>query len=144
MRNYLGACLFIALIIAACSKVDIHTAPLPPPPPKYSEDVIYCGIGPSAEYKGGTAAWMKFLSNNLKWPEDAVSMDYKGTIRVRFVIEKDGTVSNVEASEGPKLFQNEAIRVISLSNGGWLPETTSGHAVRSYKTQPIVFRISED
>jgi len=76
--------------------------------------------------------------------EEAVSVDYEGTIRVRFVIEKGGTASNIEASGGPEEFQQEAIRVISMSSGNWQPEMFFGHAVRSNKTQPIVFRLIED
>jgi protein TonB len=119
---------------------------MPPPPPKDPENdhSFGCGIGPEAEYKGGTAAWLKFLSTTLSYPEDAVTCDVEGTVRVKFVIEKDGTVSNVEALGGPEMLQQEAIHAITMSSGNWLPETMFGHAVKSYKIQPIIFRLAVD
>ena len=67
-----------------------------------------------------------------------------GTVRVQFVIEKDGTVTNVQALSGPEMLQQEAIHAITKSSGAWIPETWFGHAVKSYKIQPIVFRLAVD
>jgi len=98
--------------------------------------------GPDAEYKGGAAAWLQFLNANCKYPEEAVNGEISGTVKVKFVVEKDGTVSNVEALSGPDILQKEAIRVIRTS-GQWEAMTLNGHTVRSYKIQPIVFRLEQ-
>jgi len=145
MRSSLRYCLFAVLMAAGCSKAEIRTPLAPPPPPPQNDpENVFCGIGPSAEYKGGTAAWMKFLSSTLAYPDEAVTSEVEGRVRVRFVIEKDGTVTNVEALDGPSILQQEAIHAITMSSGSWQPETMFGHAVRSYKVQPILFKLAVD
>lgn len=61
-------------------------------------------------------------------------------MKVRFVVEKDGTVSNIQALSGADILQKEAIRVIKLSNQ-WEPATMGALKVRAYKIQPIVFEL---
>lgn len=134
-----GLALFSA---AGCYKADLKTEPATTA--KVSDaaesDLIFNRCGPDAEYKGGAAAWLQFLSANCKYPEEAVNGEVSGSVRVKFVVEKDGTVSHVEAMSGPEVLQKEAIRVIRAS-GQWEPSTLNGRKVRSYKIQPIVFKL---
>ncbi|HEY4287343.1 MAG TPA: energy transducer TonB [Puia sp.] len=132
----------LALFSAAgCYKADLKTEP--DTAAKVSDatetDHIYDN-GPDAEYKGGVSAWLQFLNTSCKYPDEAVNSEISGTVKVKFVVEKDGTVSNVQALSGPDILQKEAIRVISASKQ-WEPMSLDGHKVRSYKIQPIVFRL---
>jgi protein TonB len=58
------------------------------------------------------------------------------TVVVRFIVDKEGNVSDVEAISGPAPLQKEAVRVIRLS-GKWEPAIQNGRKVKSYKKQPI-------
>ncbi|HMI64064.1 MAG TPA: energy transducer TonB [Puia sp.] len=134
-----GLALFSA---AGCYKADLKIEP--ETAAKVSDatetDSEIYGCGPDAEYKGGVASWLQFLNTNCKYPEEAVNGEISGTVRVKFVVEKDGTVSHVEAMSGPEVLQKEAIRVVAAS-GQWEPSILNGHKVRSYKIQPIVFKL---
>ena len=145
MSSHLRYCLFIVLIAAGCGKADIRTSPAPPPPPPKDPDgYVSTGHVPDAEFKGGASAWLKFLSSNIKYPDSAVNAEIQGTIHVRFIIERDGKVSNIQPLEGARVLQDEAVRVISLSSGNWQPAMQAGRTVRTYKTQPIVFQLKVD
>lgn len=98
-------------------------------------------VSTEADFKGGASAWLGFLNKNISYPQQAVDEEIMGTVPVKFVIETDGTVSDVRALGGHALLQKEAIRAIQLSSGQWKAGEVEGHAVRSFKTQPIVFRL---
>ncbi|MBS1662406.1 MAG: energy transducer TonB [Bacteroidetes bacterium] len=98
-------------------------------------------VATQADFKGGASAWLSFLNKNIRYPDEAVNEEIMGTVPVKFVIETDGKVTDVQALEGHALLQKEAIRAIQLSSGQWKPGEVDGHPVRSFKTQPIVFRL---
>ena len=91
-------------------------------------------------YPGGIEAWRRFLTKNLKYPEDAANNGVGGQILVRFIVDKDGNVSDVEVVSGPDRggLREEAIRVIRKS-GKWIPGVQNGRSVKSYKLQPVTF-----
>jgi protein TonB len=94
-----------------------------------------------SEYPGGLTAWRRFLDRNLRYPQEAVDQGIEGFVTVQFVVDKEGNVSNVEAVSGPQELRGEAVRVIKRS-GKWTPAIQNGHKVKSYKKQPIGFRIA--
>ena len=59
---------------------------------------------------------------------------------VQFIVDKAGTVSDVEAISGPQELRDEAVRVIKKS-GKWTPAVQNGRQVKSYKKQPITFKL---
>lgn len=97
-----------------------------------------------SEYPGGAAAWLRFLNKNLRFPEDAINNEIQGTIVVQFIVDRDGNVSDVETVSGPETggLRQEAIRVIKQS-GKWKPAIQNGRQVKSYKKQPIVFKLEQ-
>lgn len=92
-----------------------------------------------SDYPGGMPAWQRFLNRNLRFPPDE---DVQGAVVVQFIVDKDGSVSEVEALSGPEQLRAEAVRVIKKS-GKWTPAIQNGHQVRSVKKQPIIFRFEE-
>lgn len=84
-----------------------------------------------------------YLSNNIQYPAYEQSAGIEGTVYVSFVVEKDGSISEVKAekevSGGPGLTR-EAIRVIE-SMPAWTPGKMNGTNVRVKMTQPIKFSI---
>ena len=93
---------------------------------------------------GGMPALMEYLSKNIKYPEAAMKKGIQGRGIVQFVVEKDGSITNVKIlrSVDPEL-DKEAVRVVSAMPK-WKPGTQRGEAVRVRFTVPVMFRLTED
>ena len=81
-----------------------------------------------------------YILNNLEYPEAAKATEVSGTVRMDFVVETDGSVSNItiKNSVGGGC-DNEAIRLLQGTN--WIPAVKNGKYVRSHNTQDITFNI---
>jgi len=114
-------------------------------PKKVEEDwdKTFTKVEIESEYPGGMAAWQRYLYKQLKYPQDAIDNEIQGTVVVQFVVDKEGNVSNVEAISGPNELRDEAVRVVKKS-GKWTPAIQNGRQVKSYKKQPIVFKLQTD
>ena len=105
------------------------------------EDVIVDVAEIMPEYPGGTAALMKYLGTNIKYPTISQEMGSAGRVIVQFVVDKDGSISNPEVVRGVDAYlDKEAIRVIS-SMPKWRPGVQNGKKVRVKYTVPVVFRL---
>jgi protein TonB len=95
-----------------------------------------------SQYPGGAAAWLRYLNKNFRYPEQALAGEIQGTVTVQFIVDKDGNVSDVEAVSGPEEggLREEAMRVIRQS-GKWIPAIQNGRQVKSYKKQPVIFKL---
>lgn len=98
------------------------------------------------QYPGGKTALMKFLGDNIKYPEAAKRDSAQGMVSVTFVIEKDGSVTNVEKIKPtPKNwrddFVDETIRVVKKMPK-WEPAKNKGKAVKVRYTLPVKFKLS--
>jgi len=91
-------------------------------------------------YPGGLAGWRRYLITNMHYPVKAMKKNIQGTVIVQFIVELDGSVSNVEAVEGPQMLMDESVRLIKES-GKWIPARQNGKPVKSYKKQPFVYRL---
>ena len=93
---------------------------------------------------GGMPALMEYLSKNIKYPEAAMKKGIQGRGIVQFVVEKDGSITNVKILRGvdPEL-DKEAVRVVSAMPK-WRPGTQRGEAVHVRFTVPVMFRLTED
>lgn len=91
------------------------------------------------QFPGGMKALSAYLSENIKYPEEAREQGLGGRVIVTFVVEKDGTISEAKAVRkvSPAL-DAEAERVI-MSMPKWNPGKLKGKAVRVKYTVPIIF-----
>ena len=103
-------------------------------------DKTFTKVEIESDYPGGIAAWYRYLSKNLVYPDEAVSAEVQGQVIVRFIVDKEGNISDVEAVSGPNELKDAAIRVIKKS-GTWNPAVQNGRKVKSYKSQPINFKL---
>jgi periplasmic protein TonB len=112
--------------------------------PKDNEDYdkTFTKVEIESEFPGGAAAWLRYLNKNLRYPDDAVNNEIQGTVIVQFIVDKEGNVSDVQPISGPDNggLREEAVRVIKKS-GKWTPAVQNGRQVKSYKKQPIVFKL---
>jgi protein TonB len=114
-------------------------------PKKVEEDwdKTFTKVEIESEYPGGSAAWQRYLNKTLRYPQEAIDNEIQGTVVIQFIVDKEGTVSDVEAISGPEELRAEAVRVIKKS-GKWTPAVQNGRQVKSYKKQPIVFRLETE
>lgn len=94
------------------------------------------------EFVGGMKAWTKFIQKNLRYPPMAMDQGKQGKVFISFVVEKDGSVSNVTVVKGIGYgCDEEAMRVISKSPK-WKPGKQNGQNVRVKYTIPLGFAIN--
>ena len=112
-----------------------------PEPEKPKEEEIFQAVEQQAEFPGGQAALMKWLSNNIRYPEAAQQNDIQGRVIVKFVVEKDGSIGHAEIVRGvDRDLDKEALRVVNKMPK-WQPGKNNGVAVRSYFTLPVTFKL---
>lgn len=114
----------------------------PPEPPKHVEDnKIFEVVEQNPTFPGGTAALMSWLSQNIKYPVIAAENGVKGRVIVQFVVEKDGSITDVVVvkSVDPSL-DKEATRVIK-NMPHWIPGRQNGSPVRVRFTVPVTFTL---
>ncbi len=92
-------------------------------------------------FPGGNEALMKFLSENVKYPVVAQENGVQGRVVVSFVVERDGSITDVKVvrSVDPSL-DKEAARVVK-SMPRWIPGKQNGAAVRVKYNVPVSFRL---
>ena len=94
------------------------------------------------EFIGGQAELMKFLAENVHYPEAAYKVGKQGRVIVTFIVEADGSVSNAKiVKKVSDELDAEALRVIGTMPK-WKPGMQNGKAVRVKYTIPITFRLS--
>lgn len=97
-----------------------------------------------AEYKGGMQALLKFMNDNIKYPKD-VQLEKTERVIVRFEICPDGSVRNARIMKGSSSPEcdAEALRIVNLSSGNWIPAENDGKPVASKFTIPISFKSTK-
>ena len=93
------------------------------------------------EFPGGAAKMMEYISKNIVYPTYAFDNGIQGRVFVSFVVERDGSISNVKAKRGiGGGCDEEAVRVIQ-SMPKWNPARQRGETVRCSYTIPIIFKM---
>jgi protein TonB len=93
------------------------------------------------EFPGGAAKMMEYIQKNMKYPMMARESDIQGRVFVNFVVEPDGSISNVAVIRGiGGGCDEEAVRVVE-SMPKWNPGKQRGTAVRCAFTVPIIFKL---
>lgn len=113
-----------------------------PEPPKHEEEnKVFDIVEQQPLFPGGPEALMKYLSENTKYPVVAQENGVQGRVTVQFVVEKDGSISDVHVLRGvdPSL-DKEAVRVVK-SMPRWTPGKQNGITVRVNYRVPVLFRL---
>jgi protein TonB len=125
---------------------DQKTPPPPPPPAPIPEDEgpVHMRVEKMPSFPGGDAALLKFIGNNLVYPQDAIDMGWSGTTIIKFVVGRDGKARNPEIlkSSGYPLLDKEAMAIVAK-----LPQFTpgeqAGEKVPVYYMLPVQFQIAK-
>ena len=112
-----------------------------PEPPKVEETKVFDVVEEMPQFPGGQAALLEYLSKNIKYPVVAEENGVQGRVIVTFVVERDGSITDVKVvkSVDPSL-DKEATRVVK-SMPKWQPGKQNGSAVRVKYTVPVTFRL---
>ncbi|MBQ9509795.1 MAG: TonB family protein [Bacteroidales bacterium] len=109
--------------------------------PADEKDSVYNKPEVMPEFPGGMEAMMKYLSENLKYPETAKEKNTQGRVLVTFIVEKNGSISDVKVVKGiGNGCDEEAVRVIKAMPK-WKPGMQNGKKVRVSFAIPISFKL---
>ncbi|WP_111671176.1 energy transducer TonB [Algoriphagus litoralis] len=90
----------------------------------------------------GMQGWNTYLTENLIYPEDAKSLGIEGTVILMFVVNSDGSVSNVELVRGIGGGADEAALEVVKNSPDWTPAMENGKVVNSRMKLPVRFKLS--
>jgi protein TonB len=109
--------------------------------PKEDPNQIFLVVEETALPVGGYPAFYEFVQKKLKYPAQARRMAVEGKVFVEFVIEKDGTITDVKSIKGIGAgCDEEAVRVLE-SAPKWKPGKQRGKPVRQRMVLPIAFKL---
>lgn len=94
-----------------------------------------------ASFKGGMEAWYAYLKENLTYPKQEQRMGMEGTVIVRFVINIDGSIQDVEVVRSASPGLDLAAKKVIENSPNWNPGKNGGRPVRSRMTIPIKFKL---
>ena len=107
-----------------------------------ANDSIYVVVEVAPEFEGGQAAMFKYIADNVVYPDSALAQGAQGKVYCEFVVEPDGSLSNIKVVRSAKneWLDREAVRVIA-SMPNWKPGMMRGEAVRARYVIPVIFKI---
>ena len=106
-------------------------------------DPIETFVEEEADFPGGVAEMSKFINENIDYPQEAIDLNIKGRVTVRFVVEKDGRISNVSVATplaGCKACDKAAVKLVEKMPS-WKAGKNGGREVRTWVTLPIKFEV---
>ena len=109
--------------------------------PKEEETKVFDVVEQMPQFPGGPNALFEYLSKNIKYPVVAEENGIQGRVIVTFVVERDGSITDVKVAKSvdPSL-DKEAQRVVK-SMPHWIPGKQNGSAVRVKYTVPVTFKL---
>ena len=129
----------LLLTLSSCEKDDDDIDD-----PEPVTEIVDETVDQMASYPGGIPALMDFLNENIKYPEQAEREGIEGRVVAGFIVERDGSVSNIEILKSVHpLLDAEVVRVMSLMLN-WIPGRQNGQPVRVKYSLPITFRLISD
>jgi len=106
-------------------------------------NAVYTAVARTPDFPGGEEAEAAFLRKNIKYPTKDKLNKIQGKVYIQFVVEKDGTLTDMKVLRTPSdAMAEEAIRVLKLSPK-WIPGLQDGLLARVMFTQPINFALAD-
>ncbi|MEI6347774.1 MAG: TonB family protein [Bacteroidota bacterium] len=103
---------------------------------------VYSVVEILPDFPGGDNARLEFLSNNIKYPQEALENEIQGTVYTQFVVERDGSITNIKVLKGiGGGCDEECVRIVKLMPK-WNPGMLRGKYVRTEFILPILFKLS--
>jgi periplasmic protein TonB len=104
-------------------------------------DKVFTKVDKQAEFPGGAQGWSEYLQKNLRYPKKAIKKNIQGVVRVQFLVDKAGNISEVMALNDPGGgLAEESVRIIA--NGPkWRPAEQNGKKVIYRHIQALTFKL---
>lgn len=111
-------------------------------PIAWEDHLVYTKVDVLPSFIGGDIAWQDYLKKNLKYPKKAWWDEIETDVLVEFIVEKDGSITNVKhLTISEKYgFELEAVKLVQKS-GKWIPATLRGNKVSYLARLNIPFRL---
>ena len=107
-----------------------------------TQDTIYTTtLDVYPRYPGGVEARLYYLRRNVVYPKEAVEEGIQGVVMVLFVVEPDGSITNISISKGIGGGCDEEAMRVTRNMPKWFPGKRGGHPVRVMIRMPIVFKL---
>jgi protein TonB len=108
------------------------------------DDEVFVVVEEQAEFPGGLDSMYAYIVKNLKYPELAKEKGIEGRVFISFIIEKDGSISNVKILRGIGGGCEEAAVEMIKNMPKWKPAKQRGKPVRCQFNLPIKFELPKD
>lgn len=112
------------------------------PAPEEEVEEVFTIVEDQPEFPGGMPAFYEFVSKNMKYPAQARRMGVEGRVFVQFVVDKDGTVTEVKAVKGIGAGCDEEAERVLRSSPKFKPGKQRGRAVKVRMVLPIIFKLN--
>lgn len=104
-------------------------------------DKVYDRVEVMPEFPGGMQGLFEYMQNNVNYPKEAKNQKIEGRVIVSFIVEKDGSISDVHPLTAVHpLLDKEAMRLVN-EMPRWKPGTEKGKAVRVSFALPVSFKL---
>lgn len=118
------------------------TAPVEVEMEEEDPNTLFIIVEESAAPVGGVSAFNEFIARNVAYPAQARRMDVQGKVFVEFIVERDGTLTNIKVIKGIGAgCDEEAVRVVGIAPK-WIPGKQRGKPVRQKMILPIAFKTT--
>lgn len=96
-----------------------------------------------SEFEGGPAGWQRYLNRNLRYPREAIVARIQGEVRIAFYVDTLGAVNDVWVFKSVERSLDQESARMMIESPQWIPAVQDGRPVKSYKIQPIRFRLQQ-
>jgi len=109
-----------------------------------AEDKVFTKVEIEASFPGGDGGWARYVKKAIESNiDDLTDAGESGTVRIRFIVSKDGTVSDVEALTMKSSKLAEIAKNAIRKGPKWTPAQQNGRFVNAYREQPVTFTIQD-
>ena len=131
--------LFAALIMVFAFSLNVNAQV-----GEYDDSVLILNVEEPAEFPGGLDSLIKFISNNIKYPQEALDNKIEGRVFLTFIVEKDGSINDIKILRDIGYgCGEEAVRIVKLMPK-WKPGKQRGKPVRQQFNLPVSFKIPKN
>jgi TonB family protein len=92
-------------------------------------------------FPGGPGELQRFISATVRYPEDCIKKDIQGRVFLSFIIQEDGTVTNVRVDRGVNKSLDKESKRVMYYMPKWKPATLNGKAIKSKAGAPVVYTL---
>lgn len=133
MKNLILFCIITVLLPCLAHSQTDNSRP---------DTIVYGDV--AKNYPGGQDAYNQYLSKNGSYPEPAKSANIQGCVYIRFVIEKDSTLSSIHLCSGAGSGMDETAVKLITNSGKWIPSIIDGKNIRTHCIVPVRFSLLTD